>query len=153
MRNDWCGRCWISMTIMSWSRHKSYLGTAIMSSRSQAYAITVGNWFASGALSWLIGIGRIVLKPGIFRVRYRCCGSLDLEKAGSWYNNMSVSRRYSCCIMVITSGLRFTFSWTIWMGSVSIFLTIGFEFFFTFLVDHIVVLWSRGLGFPFALLL
>ena len=66
---------------------------------------------------------------------------------------MSVSCRYSCCITVITSGLRFMFSWTIWMGSVSIFLTIGFKFFFAFLVDHIIVLWSRGLGVPFALLL
>ena len=38
-------------------------------------------------------------------------------------------RRYSCCTTDITSGLRFTFSWEICTGSVSIlFVLSGIEF-------------------------
>ena len=98
-------------------------------------------------------MGRIVLNPGIFGVRNECCGKLDQENAGSWYSNMLVSHKYSCCITVMTSGLQFAFNCTICMGSVSIFLTIRFHFLFAFFIIHHVVLWGWGPGFLFALFL
>ena len=82
--------------------------------------MTLGTRFAGGTLSWSIGIGSIVDLPGIFRVRNRCCGRVDLENAGSWYRRMSVLRMYSCCILVLTSGLRFTLNCTTCIVSFSV---------------------------------
>ena len=64
------------------------------------------------------------MKPDIFGIRNRCCGRVDLENAVSWYR-MSVLHMYSCCMLVMTSGLRFTFNCTTCMGSVSIFFSLS----------------------------
>ena len=59
------------------SRHMSCLGTTIMSCGHRP------SLWGGGVLSWLIGMGSIVLKLGISRVRNECCDYLDMEKAGS----------------------------------------------------------------------
>ena len=61
------------------------------------------------------------MNPGIFGFMNRCCGSLDLENAGSWCNSMMVLCRYYYCMTVMTSGLQFMFSWVKSVGSVSNF--------------------------------
>jgi len=84
------------------------------------------------------------VKSGIFGVRDKCCGSLNLEHAGSWYSNMSALCRDSCCMIVMTSGLRFMFSWTICMGSISILFVpsgIGFHCCIVVPIVRIVILW------------
>ena len=64
------------------------------------------------------------MKSGIFGIRNRCCGRVDVENAGSWHKRMSV---------LLTSGLRFRFSYATCMGSVSIFFGLSGIIFHSFL--------------------